>query len=139
MGWAIIKAALGAKLPAFITAAISVVLILLVVVQCGQKVGARQQTKRAQEAQQLAEANLSVCVTNTTTLEASLKAQNAAVKRLETEGAAKVAEADKALKKAIRGRKDAERIALELAKPVAGKDVCERMQNVDQNVLRSLR
>lgn len=137
--WLIARSLLGAKLPAFITAAISVVLILLAVVQCGQKVGARQQTKRAQEAQQLAEAKLSVCVANATTLEASLKAQNDAVRRLEADGAAKVAAADKALQKALRGRKEAERIALELAQPQSGKTACERMEQTDALVLRSLR
>ena len=127
------------RIPLWLGTIACLVFILFGVSQCGAKVGAEQALKKAVAARELAELNLKTCKANTTTLEAALASSKASMQAVEDEGKKRLETSEKALNKALRGRKEAERIALDLIKAQPGKTVCERVEQVDETLLRSLR
>lgn len=127
------------RIPLWLGTVACLVLILFGISQCGAKVGAQQALKKAEAARALAERNLGQCRVNNGALEAALKASKASMQAVEDEGKKRLETSEKALNKALRGRKEAERIALDLIKAQPGKTVCERVEQVDETLLRSLR
>lgn len=114
-------------------------LILFGIGQCGAKMRAEVEAEKANEARAIAEKNLGQCRVNNGALEAALKQTKASMQAVEDEGKKRLETSEKALNKALRGRKEAERIALDLIKAQPGKTVCERVEQVDEALLRSLR
>lgn len=127
------------RIPLWLGTVACLVFILFGISQCGAKVGAQQDAKKAEAARALAEKNLGQCRVNNGALEAALKQSKASMQAVEDEGKKRLETSEKALNKALRGRKEAERIALDLIKAQPGKTVCERVEQVDEALLRSLR
>lgn len=127
------------RIPLWLGTVACLAFILFGVGQCGAKVGAEQALKRAENASALAEKDLGTCRVNNASLEAALKQSKASMRAVEDEGKKRLETSEKALNKALRGRKEAERIALDLIKAQPGKTVCERVEQVDEALLRSLR
>jgi len=127
------------RIPLWLGTIACLVLILFGISQCGAKVGAEQALKRAENARALAEKDLGTCRVNNGSLEAALKQSKASMRAVEDEGKKRLETSEKALNKALRGRKEAERIALDLIKAQPGKTVCERVEQADEALLRSLR
>lgn len=127
------------RIPLWLGTTACLVFILFGISQCGAKVGAQQAAKKAENARALAEKNLGTCRVNNGALEAALEQSKSSMRAIEDEGKKRLETSEKALNKALRGRKEAERIALDLASAVDGADTCTRVLNVDQKLLRSLR
>lgn len=127
------------RIPLWLGTIACLVFILFGVGQCGAKVGAQQAAKKAENSRALAEKNLGQCRVNNGALETALKQSKASMQAIEDEGKKRLETSEKALNKALRGRKEAERIALDLIKAQPGKTVCERVEQVDEALLRSLR
>lgn len=127
------------RIPLWLGIIACLVFILFGIGQCGAKVGAQHALKKAVAARELAEKNLGQCRVNNGALEAALKQSKASMQAVEDEGKKRLETSEKALNKALRGRKEAERIALDLIKAQPGKTVCERVEQVDETLLRSLR
>lgn len=127
------------RVPLSIGTAACLAFILFGISQCGAKLGAQQDAKKAEAARALAEKNLGQCRINNGALETALKQSKASMQAAEDEGKKRLETSEKALNKALRGRKEAERIALDLIKAQPGKTVCERVEQVDEALLRSLR
>lgn len=127
------------RIPLWLGTIACLVFILFGVGQCWAKVGAQQAAKKAENSRALAEKNLGQCRVNNGALETALKQSKASMQAIEDEGKKRLETSEKALNKALRGRKEAERIALDLIKAQPGKTVCERVEQVDEALLRSLR
>lgn len=127
------------RIPLWLGTVACLAFIMFGVGQCGAKVGAQQAAKKAETARALAEKDLGACRVNNGALEAALKQTKASMRAVEDEGKKRLETSEKALNKALRGRKEAERIALDLIKAQPGKTVCERVEQVDETLLRSLR
>ncbi|MBS0370923.1 MAG: hypothetical protein JSS57_17200 [Proteobacteria bacterium] len=127
------------RIPLWLGTVACLVFILFGIGQCGAKVGAQQAAKKAENARALAEKNLGTCRVNNGALETAMKQTKASMQAVEDEGKKRLETSEKALNKALRGRKEAERIALDLIKAQPGKTVCERVEQVDETLLRSLR
>lgn len=127
------------RIPLWLGTVACLVFILFGIGQCGAKAGAQQALKRAENARAVAEKDLGTCRVNNGALEAALKQSKASMRAVEDEGKKRLETSEKALNKALRGRKEAERIALDLIKAQPGKTVCERVEQVDETLLRSLR
>lgn len=127
------------RVPLWIATAACLVLILFGVNQCGAKIGAQKEAEKAEASRAVAEKNLGQCRVNNGALEAAMKQSKASMQAAEDEGKKRLEKSEKALNKALRGRKEAERIALDLIKAQPGKTVCERVEQVDEALLRSLR
>lgn len=129
----------SARIPLWLGTIACLVFILFGISQCGAKVRAEQDAKKAEADRALAEKNLSQCRVNNGTLEAALASSKASMQAVEDEGKKRLETSEKALNKVLRGRKEVERIALDLIKAQPGKTVCERVEQVDEALLRSLR
>lgn len=126
-------------IPLWIAALVGLVLVWFTFAQMGAKAAAQREAMKLQADLELVETDLATCRDNTAKLEDAAAETKASLLAVEDESKRRLKEADKALQKALRGRKEAERLALELAAPVAGADTCTRMQAVDEKLLRSLR
>ena len=127
------------RIPLWLGTVACLVFILWGVSQCGQRAGAQRALEKATATKELAEMNLKTCKANTTALEGAVAVSKASMQAVEDEGKKRLETSEKALNKALRGRKEAERIALDLIKAQPGKTVCERVEQVDETLLRSLR
>ena len=127
------------RIPLWLGTIACLVFILFGIGQCGAKVGAQQDAKKAEAARALAERNLGTCRVNNGALETALASSKASMQAVAEESKKRLETSEKALNKALRGRKEAERIALDLIKAQPGKTVCERVEQVDEALLRSLR
>ena len=127
------------RIPLWLGTVACLVFILWGVSQCGQRAGAQRALEKATAARELAEMNLKTCKANTAALEGAVAVSKASMQVVEDEGKKRLAASEKALNKALRGRQEAERIALDLIKAQPGKTVCERVEQVDATLLRSLR
>lgn len=84
-------------------------------------------------------ARLADCHGNVDRLNASLTAQNAALKANSTADAARLAEATKAISAATQATAKAEAKAKALKRPLTGKTQCDRLLEVDARLMESLR
>ncbi|MDO8912285.1 MAG: hypothetical protein Q8N10_03245 [Phenylobacterium sp.] len=132
-------AILTSRLAGPISSAFALLFLVLALTQCVGKVHQTRRADAAEMALSVAKTDLDQCQRNEAGLEASMRGQNAAVKRLETEASIRTAAAEEAVTQALRGRAGAEaRAAKLLRNPPAGIDACARMESADTAVLRSL-
>lgn len=83
--------------------------------------------------------DLATCRENVGALDRSLTAQNEAVAAQAAESAQRVAEAEKGLQQALKGRAKAEAQARDLLRPPVGIDACARTEEIDRRFLETLR
>ncbi len=97
-------------------------------------------TKKTWQSEALRDArDLKTCRDSNANLDASLSRQSAAVAAWKAEGDQRLAEAEKGLQHALRGRQRAEAQARDLMRPPVGIDACARMEDIDARVMETLR
>lgn len=118
----------------------AVILAGVAVGQCSEKNAEARRADRAENAAEVATANLSTCRSNVSGLQASIDGQNALLAAKSAEDAQRLAEAGKRLSEAQRGRDGAEaRAAALLKNPPAGVDACARAMTAFQAVKEQTR
>lgn len=105
-----------------------------------QKVGLERDVAQLETRLETVRGDLSTCRTNTRTLEGTIEAQNAEIKRISDEGVARLSAATVAVNEARAATAVAQsRLNRLLNAPATGATVCERLDEVDRAVLESLK
>lgn len=105
-----------------------------------QKVGLERDVVQLETRLETVRGDLETCRTNTRTLEGSIEAQNAEIKRISDEGAARLSAATVAVSEARAATAAVQsRLNRLLNAPATGATVCERLDEVDRAVLESLK
>lgn len=101
--------------------------------------GAENTAAKTTQALAGAMANLTMCQVSRRSLDSARAAQNAALDAKAAADAERLAKAEKAVREAGKDREAAQVRAARLLRPVAGADVCARMEAADALILETAR
>lgn len=118
--------------------ACAVLLVLLLMARC-DNAGLRGRLEKAETQVRAAKAELAQCQMNRSTLETSIKEQNASIAALEAAGKALEARTAKELAEARRATEAAQKAGSRLLRPLTANDQCSRVIEADRRVLDDLR